>query len=340
MEETRLFSELKARIIDLEKQLEEKDELLKVAKSKVEKLRGTISVQEKIINERNSTISSIQNLEAWHEGACEAAGLQLNWQEGYKKLWSAYSNQAKELGAFKQVDIFEGISNRFADLGKTISAQDQTITQKNELIAEMDLTIRKKDLTITEKDLLISSADPNAFPLYADIKVARLGGFSYQKDRVFADIDLTSSVKEVQVDVKGRTINDCVIKLLVDQLIRLYEKHDDVNAACQRQMITESLKKPLYELGLTVRAREMENAITSRTKSAPREKIIGPGNHTAHGADALADVQMVLETDSNTDVGRVISGKREQFEFTYLVPPETVLKFGTLKPLSRLEDMA
>ncbi|TGO14580.1 hypothetical protein BTUL_0051g00460 [Botrytis tulipae] len=329
MEEIRLFSAFKARIIDLEEQLEEKDKLLKVTDSKVEKLRETISVQKQTINERDSIILSIQNLEAWHEGACEAAGLQLNWQEGFKKLWSAYSNQAKELKAFKQADTFEGISNQFADLRKTISAQYQITKQRDELLAGMNLTIKKRNLTITEKDLLISSADPNAFPLFADIKVARLGGLTYQKGRVFADIDLTSSVKEVQVDAKGSTINDCVIKLLVDQLICLYKKYDDVNAACQLQMITESFKKPLYEIALKVRAREMENAIASRTSSTPREKITGPGNHAAHGADALANAQMVLETDSKTDVGRLISGKREQFEFTYLVPPEIVHKFGS-----------
>ncbi|KAF7948237.1 uncharacterized protein EAE97_003648 [Botrytis byssoidea] len=322
MGENHLFSTLKARLIDLEKQFEEKDKLLKVANSKVEKLWETISVRKQTINERDSTILSIQNLEAWHEGACEAAGLQLNWQEGYKKLWSAYSNQAKELKAFKQADTFEGISNQFADLRKTISAQYQIIKQRDELIAGMNLTLRKKGLTIAEKDLLISSVDPNVFPLYADIKVAHLSGLVY--------VDLVSSVKEVQVDITGKTINDHVISFLTAQLIRYSKRYDYVNAACLHQMKIESLKKPLYEIALKVRAREIENAVASRTGSTPREKITGPGNHAAHGADALADAQMVLKTDSKTDVGRVISGKREQFEFTYLVPPEIVLKFGSV----------
>ncbi|KAF7948910.1 hypothetical protein EAE96_008091 [Botrytis aclada] len=330
MAENHLFSALKSRIIDLEKQLEEKDDLLKVANSEVEKLRNTISVQKQTINDQNSTILSIQNLEAWHEATCEAVGLQLNWQEAWKKLWPTYLNQAKELNAFKQNDNFWSISNEIANLRENISDLHRKMAQEDERIAEMDLSIRRKDQTIANKDLLISSADPNDFPLYADIKVASLGGLSYQKNRVFADIDLTSSVKEVQVDVKGRTINDCVIKLVVDQLICLYRKYDDVNAACQRQMITESLKKPLYDIGIKVRAREMENALASRTGSAPREKITGPGNHAAHGADAFADAQMVLETDSKTDAGRVTSGKREQFEAAYLVPPETVLKFGSV----------
>lgn len=109
----------------------------------------------------------------------------MNWQEGWKKLWSAYSNQAKELKAFKQTDTFEGISEQFADLRKTISAQYQIITQKDELIAEMNLILRNKDLIITEKDLLITSADPNVFPLYADIKVAHLSGLVRGKDKVY-----------------------------------------------------------------------------------------------------------------------------------------------------------
>ncbi|TEY77683.1 hypothetical protein BOTCAL_0052g00220 [Botryotinia calthae] len=283
MEEPHLFSALKTRILDLEKQLKEKEDLLKVANSNVEKLQETVSVQKQTINERDSTILSIQNLEAWNEGACEATGLQLNWQEGWKKLWSI------------------------------ISAQDQLIAQKDEIIAERDLTIRKKDLTITEKDLLLSIADPNAFPLNADVKVACLGGLRYEKDGAFAYIDLNFSVKQVQVDVKGRTINGCVISFLIDQINRLHESYNNVNAA-----------------SLKIRAREMENAIASRTGSVPREKITGPGNHAAHGADAFADVQMVLETDSKTDAGRVISGKREQFKITYLVPPETVIKFGSV----------
>ncbi|CCD51022.1 predicted protein [Botrytis cinerea T4] len=114
-------------------------------------------------------------------------------------------------------------------------------------------------LTIANKDLLLSSADPNALPIYADIK---------------------------------------------------------------------SLKNSVYEIGLKVRAREMENAIATRTSFAPREKFTSPGNHAAHAADAFADAQMVLETDSKTEIGRVISGKREQFKLTCLVAPETVIKFA------------
>ncbi|KAM0170047.1 hypothetical protein ACHAPF_009417 [Botrytis cinerea] len=74
----------------------------------------------------------------------------------------------------------------------------------------------------------------------------------------------------------------------------------------------------------------MENAIATRTSSAPREKFTSPGNHAAHAADAFADAQMVLETDSKTEIGRVISGKREQFKLTYLVAPETVIKFASV----------
>lgn len=95
-------------------------------------------------------------------------------------------------------------------------------------------------------------------------------------------------------------------------------------------MITESLKNPVYEIGLKVRAREMENSIATRTSSAPREKFTSPGNHAAHGADVFADAQMVLETGSKTEVGRVISGKREQFKLTYLVAPETVIRFASV----------
>lgn len=130
------------------------------------------------------------------------------------------------------------------------------------------------------------------------------------------------------MDITGKTINGHVISFLTAQLILFSEKYDHVNTACHHQMKTESLKKPLYETGLKVRAREMKNAVAFRTGSTPREKITGPGNYAAHGANAFADAQMVLETDSKTEVGRVISGKREQFDFTYLVPPETVLKFG------------
>ena len=95
-------------------------------------------------------------------------------------------------------------------------------------------------------------------------------------------------------------------------------------------MITESLKNSVYEIGLKVRAREMENAIATRTSFAPREKFTSPGNHAAHAADAFADAQMVLETDSKTEIGRVISGKREQFKLTCLVAPETVIKFASV----------
>ncbi|KAF5873765.1 uncharacterized protein Bfra_005229 [Botrytis fragariae] len=244
MDGTRLFSELKARIIDLEKQLEEKDELWKVANSKIEKLRETISVQ--IKPSTNETAQS-------HQFEILKLGMK-------KHHISSISNNNTE----KRTHCGNGPY------------------------------YKEKRPDYTENDLLISSADPNAIPLYADTKVACLGGLS---------------VKEVQVDIKGRTINDCVIKLFVDQLIRLYEKYDDVNAACQRQMITESLKKPLYEIGL---------------------KFPEPENHAAHGADAFADAQMILETDSKTDVERGISGKRGQFMIIYLVPPETVINFGSV----------
>lgn len=41
-------------------------------------------------------------------------------------------------------------------------------------------------LTIANKDLLLSSADPNALPIYADIKVANLSGLVYGKYKVFS----------------------------------------------------------------------------------------------------------------------------------------------------------
>ena len=71
----------------------------------------------------------------------------------------------------------------------------------------------------------------------------------------------------------------------------------------------------------------MEKAIATRTSSAPRKKFTSPGNHAAHAADA----QMVLETDSKTEIGRVISGEQEQFKLTCLVAPETVIKFASVE---------
>lgn len=95
-------------------------------------------------------------------------------------------------------------------------------------------------------------------------------------------------------------------------------------------MITESHNKPLYEIGLKVRLREMENARASRTDSSPREKITSAGNHAAHGADAFADARAVICSDAENAVGRINSGKREQYEIMYLVPPEIVMKFGDI----------
>ena len=106
-------------------------------------------------------------------------GLQLNWQERWKKLWTAYSYQAKEPKAFKWADTLEGISNQFVALKSTISARYQIIRRKDKLIEEMGLTI-------ANKDLLLSSADPNALPIYADIKVANLSGLVYGKYKVFS----------------------------------------------------------------------------------------------------------------------------------------------------------
>lgn len=79
MEENYLFSVLKVSL-----KFSYHHEPLKVANSQFYKLQENIAAQKQTINE--STILSIQNLEAWHEGARETVGLQLNWQERWKKL--------------------------------------------------------------------------------------------------------------------------------------------------------------------------------------------------------------------------------------------------------------
>ncbi|ESZ95945.1 hypothetical protein SBOR_3637 [Sclerotinia borealis F-4128] len=276
MEEDKALKPIKALIADLKRQLGEKDELLRSARQTIGELRKIISMREQVIGDRDERIVSIQKLQEWHQTINQhewegKGNLELHWQESYRRLYSAYINQGKELKIFKQAVAGEDgggqvdfLRKMVSDHAKIVEGKDQIIAQKNHIIAK--------------KDFLLLSADPKVFPCFENVEVGGLRRFSYSADRVFAEIEFESKVKEVQVDVVGRTINGHVIKLLVDQIVRIHEDYTTVNATCHDQMKMELTKKPIYEIGLRARAREMEYAFAARTCSIPRERITHSGN--------------------------------------------------------------
>ncbi|TGO30416.1 hypothetical protein BPAE_0005g00090 [Botrytis paeoniae] len=307
MEGDEIFLPIEALIFDLKKQLGEKDALLKKAKEDKDFICS--SYRSALVD----ASKAYRKTKELHTTVSEKDKIIKDRDITIEKL--------------QKTDALKNICEGNKALKRTVDNNDRVIAKKDVIISNIKQILADKDTTIAQKILLPSSAQPNSGPVFGSLEVLELVGGLTQGTKAHS-LDqylpiLTCRRGKTPTRSQGGAAG-CRGKSLIRMSLN----------TCPVNLQTELFKKPLYEIGLKIRARKLELDFAARTGSTAKDNILKPGNFAAHSADAIADAHMIRKFDPiveiGTESGNPTSSRcprlREQFLLNYIVSPELVLK--------------